>query len=124
MITTTFVTLYTTLRKVLRDPKDGGVEGASPRWTLTEKKQAINDAISDAFPVVRVPYVDDTTITLATDTFVYTLPAGVKRAQDVTGIWLEPSSTSSPWNPLRSGWRVLENNGTLKLYEIGRASCR
>ncbi len=116
-MTTTFVILYTTLRKQLRDPVDGGTEGSTPRWTLTEKKQAINDAIVDAFPIVRVSYVDETTVTLATNTFEYSLAAltTLKRAEDLAEVWLEPA-TGSPWLRKEEGWYCREANGTLKLY--------
>ena len=114
-ITTSFSTLYTALRKELRDPQGGASEGASPRWTLDEKKTAINDAIRDAFPTIQVPYIDQTTITLSDGTFEYAVPATLQRANDLIEVWVEPDSGEG-WKRQGGGWRVRENNGTLKLY--------
>lgn len=109
-VSTDFSTLYTELRKALRDPQGGGAEGATPRWTLVEKKQAINDAISDAFPRIIIPSIDQTSITLADGTFQYTLPNGLRRPQDLWEVWLEPDDTTvSPWKKKETGWTVRES---------------
>lgn len=115
MISTTFSALYTTIRKELRDPQGGGTEGTSPRWTLDEKKQAINDAISDSFPQIKNTYIDEATIVLINDTFEYSLPTGLKRPQDLLEIYVQ-SEPGEAWKRQGGGWHVRENNGTLKLY--------
>ncbi len=115
-VKTAFSVLYTTLRKLVRDPQDGGLEGSTPVWSLVEKKQAINNAISDAFPEVTQFYVDETTVTLAEDTFEYTLPTTLVRAQDLYEVWLQPTETTSPWERELYGWHVLETGGVPKLY--------
>lgn len=116
MANPTFCELVVSLRIAMRDPRTGAAEGATPRYTEVEKKDAINQAIRDAFPHFRVECIDES-ITLAEDDFDYTLSSltGLMRAQDVNEVWLQ-QETTEPWVRKYDGWHVRSDAGVLCLY--------
>lgn len=93
--TKTLLELATRLGSMLDD-------ASHERWTLVEKKQAINLAVLSAWPRWHEVQIIDTE-SYAKATFEYDIPEGI---EDLIAVYLEPVTATEAWKLIR-GWHTV-----------------
>ena len=81
----------------------------NPRWSSRQMLEALNVAIHATWPYLYLPVVDES-ITIATDTYEYTIPDMPSDSGQQIGrigeVWIKVNGEVT-FSPLKTGWRVL-----------------